>query len=176
MQTVRTGPVERAVVAVCTGVLWLSTTVIFFILVVNTILRYVTGSSLQWASEVPELLFPWLVMAGVVLAAQSGAHIATTFLMEWLSERARRPVAALSWLLVAGLYATLVVATWRMLPIVHDEKSPILGLPGSLTYACVMGGMAMLAVLAVQSAWRVWTARPEPAASPAERPVPVAHW
>ena len=24
---------------------------------------------LQWANEVPELLFPWLVMAGVVLAA-----------------------------------------------------------------------------------------------------------
>jgi hypothetical protein len=29
-----------------------------------------------------------------------------------------------------------------MLEIVHDEKSPILQLPGSITYACVMAGMA----------------------------------
>ena len=39
------------------------------VLVVNTVLRYATGASLQWANEVPELLFPWLVMSGVVLAA-----------------------------------------------------------------------------------------------------------
>ena len=176
MQVVATGPVERAIVAVCKLVLWLSTTVIFVILAANTVLRYGTGASLQWASEVPELLFPWLVMAGVVLAAQSGAHIATTFLMEWLGERTRRPVATFGWLVVAGLYGTLVVATWRLLPIVHDEKTPILGLPGSLTYGCVMGGMAMLAGLALQSAWRVWTARPVSARPGAEPEVPVAHW
>ena len=45
-----------------------------------------------------------------------------------------------------------------MLEIVHDEKSPILQVPGSVTYGCVMGGMAMLAVLALLSAWRAWQA------------------
>ena len=58
----------------------------------------------------------------------------------------RAPV--LGWLLVCALYATLARATWLMLEIVHDEKSPILQIPGSATYACVMGGMAMLALLA----------------------------
>ena len=69
MQAAEPGPVDRAITAVCRGVLWLSTSVIFAILVANTVLRYATGTSLQWANEVPELLFPWLVMAGVVLAA-----------------------------------------------------------------------------------------------------------
>ena len=55
---------------------------IFVILVANTACATPRGSSLQWANEVPELLFPWLVMSGVVLAAQQGAHIATTFLMD----------------------------------------------------------------------------------------------
>ena len=41
-----------------------------------------------------------------------------------------------------------------MLEVVHDEKSPILQIPGSVTYGCVMGGMAMLAVLALFSAWQ----------------------
>jgi TRAP-type C4-dicarboxylate transport system permease small subunit len=175
MQANTPGLIDRAIATVCRAILWLSTVVIFVILVANTILRYISGSSLQWANEVPELLFPWLVMSGVVIAAQQGAHIATTFLMEALPPKARRILATIAWLVVAALYATLSVATFRMLEIVHDEKSPILQLPGSITYACVMVGMALLGVLALQSSWRAW--RPQPAvAAEAQPAVPVAHW
>lgn len=175
MQATEPGAVDRAIALVCKTVLWLTTAVIFVILCANTGLRYITGSSLQWANEVPELLFPWLVMSGVVLAAQHGAHIATTFLMDSLPPRVQRVVAVASWLVVAGLYTTLAVATLRMLEIVHDEKSPILHLPGSITYGCVMVGMVLLAVLALQSAWHAWHAEP---AVPVEGDpkVPVAHW
>ena len=178
MKTTESSAVERSVAALCCVVLWLSTAVIFVILVVNTVMRYATGSSLQWANEVPELLFPWLVMSGVVLASLQGAHIATTFLMEALPDSVRRLVATLSWAVVAALYATLSVATFRMLDVVHDEKSPILQLPGSLTYGCVMAGMALLALLAVQSAWRAWH-MPLPArvsTDSADAQVPTAHW
>ena len=166
--------IERAVGGICQTVLWVSTSVIFVILCANTVLRYATGASLQWGNEVPELLFPWLVMAGVVLAAQHGAHITTTFLMEKLPFAVRRPLAALAWLGVVALYAVMTVATFRMLEIVHDEKSPILQVPGSVTYGCVMGGMAMLAVLALFSAWRAWSASEQPAVVGDE--VPQAHW
>jgi TRAP-type transport system small permease protein len=169
--------IERGVAALCQVVLWISTSVIFLILVANTVLRYATGASLQWTNEVPEVLLPWLVMSGVVLAALQGAHITTTFLMDAVSAGARRVVATLSWLAVAGLYATLATATFRMLEIVHDEKSPMLQIPGSLTYGCVMAGMALLSLLALQSAWFSWNAQPasppDPEADPA---VPVAHW
>lgn len=168
--------VERAVVALCRAVLWISTSVIFLILVANTVLRYATGASLQWANEVPELMFPWLVMAGVVLAAASGAHITTTFLVDVLPAAARRWVAVLSWLIVAGLYTTLCWATFRMLEIVHDERTAILQIPGSITYACVMVGMGLLAVLALQSAWSALLAgQPAPRAE-AEQPAPSVHW
>lgn len=178
MQAADQGLLGRGVAALCQGVLWISTTVIFVILVANTVLRYATGSSLQWANEVPELLFPWLVMSGVVLAAQASAHIATTFLMEALPAAARRIVGALAWLVVSALYATLAAATFRLLEIVHDEKSPILQLPGSITYACVMVGMALLALLALQSAWAMGRVQPHPSATAAsdEPPVPAAHW
>lgn len=166
--------IERALGVLCQAVLWVSTSVIFAILCGNTVLRYATGSSLQWGNEVPELLFPWMVMAGVVLAAQHGAHITTTFLMEKLPFAVRRPLSALAWLVVAALYTVLAIATLRMLEIVHDEKSPILQVPGSVTYACVMGGMAMLAVLALFSAWRAWSTTEQLTAGGAE--VPQAHW
>ena len=131
--------IERLVTGLCRAVLWTSTLVIFVILVCNTALRYASGASLQWANEVPELLFPWLVMSGVVLAAAHGAHITTSFLMDAMPPALRRWAAIGSWLVVAALYGTLARATFQMLEIVHDEKSPILQVPGSLTYGCVMG-------------------------------------
>lgn len=167
--------IERAIVGLCRAVLWVSTALIFVILCANTVLRYATGSSVQWANEVPELLFPWLVMAGVVLAAVHGAHITTTFMMDALPAKVRRIVAVASWLIVAGLYATLAVATFRMLDIVHDEKSPILQLPGSITYACVMVGMGLLALLALQSAKKAWQTAPELSDNDEPR-APTAHW
>jgi TRAP-type transport system small permease protein len=176
MQFVGSTLVERAVAALCRLVLWIATAVIFAILVANTVLRYITGTSLQWANEVPELLFPWLVMAGVVLAALHGAHIATTFMMDAVPAALRRIVSTCSWIVVASLYGTLAVATFRMLEVVHDEKTPILQLPGSLTYACVMAGMGLLAVLAVQSAWRAWRVPATTAHDADEHVVPAAHW
>lgn len=167
--------IDRAVGGICRAVLWISTSVIFLILCGNTVLRYATGTSLQWGNEVPELLFPWLVMAGVVLGAQHGAHITTTFLLEKLSPAVRRPLTAVTWIVVAALYAVLSVATFRMLDVVHDEKSPILHVPGSVTYGCVMGGMVMLSLLAVLAAVRVWQPGAVPAAADAGQ-VPQAHW
>lgn len=165
--------VERGISVLCQVLLWISTMVIFLILVVNTVLRYISGASLQWANEVPELLFPWLVMAGVVLAAMHGAHITTTFLMAKFTGLVRRVVGSVGWLVVGTLYGTLTVATYRMLEIVHDEKSPILQIPGSVTYACVMGGMSLLSVLAMFSAWRTWTSKDEDFHTDT---APVAHW
>ena len=108
MNAVQRNPLERAIVAICSVVLWVTTVVIFVILTANTVLRYTGGTSLQWANELPELLFPWLVIAGVVLAAEKGAHIATVFLMEAVPPGVRRVVGVVGWLVVAGLYATLV--------------------------------------------------------------------
>lgn len=166
--------VERSIVGLCRLLLWISTSIIFFILVGNTILRYATGSSLQWANEVPELLFPWLVMSGVVLAAAHGAHITTSFLMDAVPATVRRWTAISTWLIVASLYITLSWATFNMLDIVHDEKSPILQLPGSLTYGCVMVGLLLLSLLALKSAWIAWLT---PALELNQEPsVPQAHW
>ncbi|MBV7500494.1 TRAP transporter small permease [Achromobacter sp. ACM05] len=176
MNTDRHGLVGKVIDGICRVILWLSTTVIFVILVVNTALRYATGSSLEWANEIPELLFPWLVMSGVVLAALHNAHIATTFLMDALPAHARRVVAAVAWSVVAVLYATLSWATFNMIEIVHDEKSPILQMPGSLTYGCVMGGMLLLAVLAGQSAWQSWHCRDAAAQPDGEPQAPAVHW
>lgn len=156
MQPEHNKGIELVIAWICKAILWFSTLTIFVILVGNTYLRYTQGTSLQWGSEVPELLFPWLVMSGVVLASLNGNHIATTFLLESLPTSTRRIIGIVVWLSVAGMYASISWATYELLEIVKDEKTPILRLPGSITYICMMGGMIMMGLLALQSAWRIY--------------------
>jgi TRAP-type C4-dicarboxylate transport system permease small subunit len=141
---------ETAICKICSVVLWLTTSVIFVILCLKTMLRYATGNDIEWGNEVPETLFPWLVMSGVVLAAAHGSHITTTFLRDRFKPQQQRLLALVVWAVVAMLYGILTVATAQMLPLVHAEKSPILHIPGSVTFACVMLGMLGLFALALK--------------------------
>jgi TRAP-type C4-dicarboxylate transport system permease small subunit len=153
--------IERCIGATCRGVLYLTLGVIFVILSANVALRYVAGTSLASASELPELLFPWLIMAGVVLAAQHGSHIAVVILTQKLGA-ARRWVLAGGSLTVAILYASLAVIAWPLAEIAADERTPILQVPGSVTVWCLMLGFGLLSVVTVCKLPEVWAGAEEP--------------
>ena len=140
------GRLDQAIGMACRCALYVTLSVTFFILSANVGLRYVMGTSLAWASELPELLFPWMIMAGVVLAAQGGSHIAVVLLTQKLGA-AKRWVLAAGSLIVAALYLGLCWATWPLLEIAADEYSPILHVPGSVTVGCLMAGFVLLAIV-----------------------------
>ncbi len=100
--------IDRAIGAASRGVLYVTLAVVFAILSANVALRYVAGTSLASASELPELLFPWMIMAGVILAAQHGSHIAVVIVTQKLGA-SRRWVLAAGSVVVAVLYAALAV-------------------------------------------------------------------
>jgi len=147
--------IDRAVGAGCRGVLYATLAVIFFILSANVALRYVAGTSLASASELPELLFPWLIMSGVVLAAQHGSHIAVVILTQKLGG-SRRWVLAGGSLVVAVLYASLAATAWPLMEIAADERSPILQVPGSISVGCLVLGFALLSLVTVCKLPEVW--------------------
>lgn len=138
--------VDAAIGSACRGVLYLTLSVVFIILSINVGLRYVAGTSLAWASELPELMFPWMIMAGVVLAAQHGSHIAVVIVTQKLGA-SRRWVLAAGSLIVAALYGSLAWMAVPVAQIAHDEKTPILQVPGSLSVGCLVLGFALLALV-----------------------------
>jgi TRAP-type C4-dicarboxylate transport system permease small subunit len=147
--------IDRAVGAACRGVLYVTLTVVFVILSVNVGLRYFAGTSLASASELPELMFPWMIMAGVVLAAQHGSHIAVVILTQKLG-KAQRWVLSGGALAVAVLYASLAVTAWPLMEIAADERSPILQVPGSVSVGCLMLGFSLLALVTLCRLPALW--------------------
>jgi len=153
--------IDRAIGAACRGVLYLTLGVVFVILSANVALRYVAGTSLASASELPELLFPWMIMAGVVLAAQHGAHIAVVIMTQKLGA-SRRWVLAGGSLAVAALYAGLAVTAWPLVEIAADERSPILQVPGAVSVGCLVLGFALLSLVTLCRLPQVWTGNEAP--------------
>ena len=65
--------IDATIATACRFVLYVTTVLLFGILAINVFLRYLSSTSLKAGGEAPELIFPWMVMAGVVLAAQYGS-------------------------------------------------------------------------------------------------------
>jgi TRAP-type C4-dicarboxylate transport system permease small subunit len=129
---------------------------LFVVLSINVILRYAAGTSMQWAGEVPELVFPWMVMAGVVLAAQHGAHISIVWLTEKFSPSMRRLVRTLNALILVVGYSYLAWGTYTLMPIVHTEHSHVLHVPTSVTYGCMLVGFLALVLTSFTQGLRGW--------------------
>jgi TRAP-type transport system small permease protein len=153
--------IDRAIGAACRAALYATLAVVFVILAANVALRYVAGTSLASASELPELLFPWMIMAGVVLAAQHGSHIAVVILTQKLGA-SRRWVLSAGSLVVAVLYVSLAVTAWPLMEIAADERSPILQVPGSVSVGCLVLGFALLSLVTLCKLPEVWAGAEAP--------------
>ena len=148
--------IDGAVQLVCRWILYATMVFLFVVLTVNVALRYIGGTSMQWAGEVPELVFPWMVMAGVVLAAQHGTHISIVWLTEKFSPGTRRFFLLLNATLLFAGYGFLAWGTMTLLPIVHTEHSHVLGIPTSVTYGCMLLGFTALMLTSFTQALRAW--------------------
>lgn len=159
MASVLAARLNRAISWMCAAILYVTFGVIFFVLCTDVVQRYFIGTDWRWDSEIPELLLPWLVMAGVVLAAQHGAHIATTFLADTMHGRLRQTIAMVGHVAIIAAYSVLAFVTAQTLPIVADEFTPILHVPGSVTYSCLFIGFVLIALVHVGELLR-WHAKP----------------
>jgi TRAP-type C4-dicarboxylate transport system permease small subunit len=165
--------VDRAVALLCQGVLLLTGTVLMVVLTANVVARYILATGgFDWAEEVPQQVFPWFIMAGVVLAVQHGGHVAVEWLMGKLGREGKRIVLLAGHALVAVAYLVLCWQALVVADIVAIERSPALGLAGSYGYWAIAAGCALLSLSTVTVAVRVALVGPEamPQPSPEEMP------
>lgn len=115
-------------------------------LLVSVVLRYLTGSSLAFATELPSYAFPWLVCGGIVAAAGTGGHMAVDFVVMRLPAAVRRAVEVASWALILVALVLIVLAAWRLVASFQGQGTPILGWPAVGSYLAFPLSLALLAV------------------------------
>jgi TRAP-type C4-dicarboxylate transport system permease small subunit len=128
----------------------LSIVAIFLALMADVIVRYLTTRGLGWPAEVPNLLFPWLVMGGIVLAAHRGAHISVSLLLDAISLGAARVLLVAMQVLILVTFAYLAFVAIDVIKVTGHQLFPLTGIPQFYAYAAmIFGFVGIVATCAV---------------------------
>jgi TRAP-type C4-dicarboxylate transport system permease small subunit len=165
--------VDRAVGIACRLIVLAVGIAILLILTSNIVARYALASGgFRFAQELPERLFPWFIMAGVVLAVQKGGHLAVEMLADMLGRGARRVLLLVSLSIVIAAYGVLGYQAMMVAEMSWIDLSPILRMPVSYGYYALALGCAGIMLTSAAIAVRVAVLGPEalPTADPEEQP------
>lgn len=124
----------------------------FFALLANVVLRYAFGSGISWAYEIHALLLPWLVGAGVVIAASRGTNIAITILPDLLAPELRRGLLIVIEIALLVICVTVLQSSKPILMASKFQTLSTLGIKqywGYLSIVYAFAGMAVISALEV---------------------------
>lgn len=131
----------------------------FLSLMAEVVVRYATNAGLGWPNELPSLLFPWLTMAGAVLAAQHGRHIAVQILAEKLPTPQARILLAAGTALATSTFAFLTWHGLKVMQIAGGEVYPVTGLTANIPYAALISGFIGLSLTALTTLFLIFFAK-----------------
>ncbi len=132
--------------------------VLFMALMAEVIVRYLTTKGLGWPAEMPNLLFPWLVMGGIVLAAQRGQHIAVSAGLLMMRPNHARLLLVAMQVLIAVTFIYLGQAGIAVIEVTGSETYPISGITARWAYLAVVAGFFAIALTAITTGVRVMLA------------------
>jgi len=139
-----------ASIVVSGSVIAISALVIMFVsLMAEVIVRYLTNQGMGWPTELPSLLFPWLVMSGVVLAAQRGQHIAVAAINGLLGRNGNRILMLGLQLLVMATFFYLAWVGLDVIEITGTEVYPVTGITARWAYLALIVGFVGLGITAM---------------------------
>ena len=154
--------VDRLITRLCRFIVLVTGIALTVILTGNVVARYVLASGgIDAAQELPELLFPWFIVAGIALAAQAGGHLGVDWLYDRLGPRGR---VWLLHLVNAIVVVSYLILCWQSLLLAENtwvQVSPVLKIPTSQGYLAVALGCLLLALAAACSSVRVALIGPE---------------
>lgn len=140
---------DSAVGFCCKFFLVISGSALLFILIINVIFRMIGYVGFSSAEELPSLIFPIFSMAGVVMAAKNGTHVATQILINTLTGVWKKMLFLLIHGVTAAAYIVLAIYAFDNAIIAHDELSIVLGVPKSVGFGSLSAGMFLVALCSI---------------------------
>ena len=148
--------VEKVIVRLARFVVIASGIALTLVTTGNVVARYtLSGGGFSFAQELPMLIFPWFILAGIVLAAHMGGHMA----VEWLYDKLGGGRRGAPLLVASAGSATAVRVLGDKALLVAEiagvEHSPVLQLPNSVGYYSLAVGAFLVAIVTIAVAVRV---------------------
>jgi len=152
------GVIDRTIEVISTLIAVTTLVVMFFSLMAEVIVRYVTNQGMGWPTEMPNLLFPWLVMSGIVLAAQFGKHIAVETIRGFLGKNINRALMMVLQILVIATFFYLAWVGLFVIEITGSEVYPVTRVSAKWAYMSIIAGFVALGVTGITTFIRLLVA------------------
>lgn len=140
---------RRSIYVVSAGIILISFSSMFLAIFANVFLRYLFDQGISWAYELPQLLFPWAVAAGMVLASTLKGNISIDSLVNALPTSAQRIVLIMINLIVG---ATCVGVLHYAMPVIKASKYTKLaetGLSQIYGYSSLVFAFSLIATISL---------------------------
>lgn len=131
------------------AVVVITTAVIGITLMAGVVVRYFLAGSLAWGNELPVILFPWLIMGGVVMAAARHQHLGVDFFVRKLSPGAARGLMSVVQVMVIALMVLLIQQSFVLLQYMQYQTTPVLGWSATWAFYSLPLGAAGVLLLAI---------------------------
>jgi TRAP-type C4-dicarboxylate transport system permease small subunit len=127
----------------------------FLSLMAEVIVRYVTNQGMGWPTEIPNLLFPWLMMSGIVLAAQYGKHIAVETIRAFLGKNLNRVLLMSLQVVIICTFFYLAQVGFFVIEITGSEVYPVTKVSAKWAYLSIIVGFVALGLTGITTFFRL---------------------
>lgn len=140
-------------------ILVLTMALIVSILFIQSVSRFLLGSSFSWGAELAQYLHIWQIWIGASLALRLQAHIGVDVfvkLFPYLVQKIFRVIVILCWFGFAAFLA--IVGTQYVLEIMRSgQTSPSLQIPMWIPYLVIPIGGALMVIRLIQQLYFIFT-------------------
>jgi TRAP-type C4-dicarboxylate transport system permease small subunit len=128
---------------------------LFVVFIVQVGARFGFNKPLPWTDEAAVVLYIWAILWAAATIVPEREHVVFDLLWNLAPRSVRMVMRVVGNLLVGGLAAVAIPATWDYVHFMHRESTPVLGVSFMLVF---MPFVILMVALVLRCAWAVYSA------------------
>ncbi len=128
---------------------------LFIVFIIQITARFGFNKPLPWTDEAAVILYVWVILWGAAAVVPEREHVVFDLLWNSVNTRSRQIMRIVGNLLIGGLSAAAIPASWDYVHFMAREGSPVLGISFMWIF---MPFVLLLIGLVIRSAWAIWEA------------------
>ena len=125
---------------------------LFVVFIIQVVARFVFNRPLPWSDEGAVVLYVWIIMWAAAFMIPEREHVVFDLVYHVAPPPVRRLMRIAGHLMIGGLAAWALPASWDYIRFMAREGTPVLGLPFMWVF---MPFAFLLASLVVRAVWHV---------------------
>ena len=125
---------------------------LFVVFVIQVTARFAFNKPMAWTDEAAVVLYVWVILWGAAVIVPEREHVVFDLLWNMAGRRTRLAMRIVGNLMVGGLAAAAVPATWDYVHFMRRESTPVLGISFMWVF---MPFVILMVALVLRSAWAI---------------------